>query len=279
MTGSGKIAVLMSVYSGDKPDQVEMALRSILEQTYQNFILFVGCDGPLSNELSETVRGFHDDRLEVIRYPENRGLARTLNSLIELALADRKVEFLARMDADDVSLEQRFEQQIQYFESHPAVSVLGTGCLEIIGDGVVVFDKRLPQCHSTLFRQFVKQCPVVHPTVMFRRNVFDAGIRYPVEFFRTEDLALWMRLMREGYEFANIQQPLLLFRIGDNFVKRRADRKKGWAEFKIRLEAMKQLDLPILPNAFYALAHLGVKISPAFLVGLAYRLARSGKAH
>ncbi|MGC8121851.1 glycosyltransferase [Marinobacter sp. VGCF2001] len=278
MKVSGKIAVLMPVYTGDKPSQVVEAISSILAQTYSNFILFVGCDGPLAADVANAVAKFNDERLRVVRFPENRGLAHTLNSLIDLALQDQDVDFIARMDADDISMEERFEQQVQFLGSNPGISVLGAGCYEITGSGNIVFEKRLPERHSTLARRFIKQCPLVHPTVMFRRQVFEAGARYPTEYVRSEDLAFWLTLMGEGYQFANMQRPLLLFRIGDDFLKRRADRKKGWAEFRVRIKAIKQLGLPVIVNLFYAMAQLGVKASPAILIGFAYRIARSQKS-
>lgn len=181
------------------------------------------------------------------------------------------------MDADDVSFQDRFEKQVQYFNQKPHISVLGAGCHEITESGDVVFEKRLPEVHTDLRRRFVKQCPLIHPTVMFRRRVFEGGIRYPVDVFRTEDLALWLELMGAGYEFANIQKPLLLFRVGQGFLKRRADRRKGWAEFKIRVNAIKRLGLPSAINILYATAQLGVKVSPPVLIGVAYRIVRGPK--
>lgn len=73
MSESKRIAVVMSVYAGDKSGQVVEAVSSILAQTHTDFVLYLGCDGPLSDELKQSVSSFNDSRLNVVQFPVNRG--------------------------------------------------------------------------------------------------------------------------------------------------------------------------------------------------------------
>lgn len=77
-----KVAVIQSVYKNDKPEYLKLSIDSILSQTYQDFILFLGIDGPIRNDVRKVIESVDDVRLRVIENKENKGLASILNDLL-----------------------------------------------------------------------------------------------------------------------------------------------------------------------------------------------------
>jgi glycosyltransferase involved in cell wall biosynthesis len=174
--GAADTAVLMSVYAKDRPAHVTKALESVLRQSHARLDLFLMIDGPIGAELDAAIATFQDERLHVRRSPANRGLAQALNALIDEAL-EGGYEFFARMDADDVAADERIERQTTNLRENPEVDVLGACCVEIDENDNVVFLKRLPTSDEELKRRMLERCLFIHPTVTFRRRVFESGIR------------------------------------------------------------------------------------------------------
>ena len=120
MTSEPKINVIMSVYNGEK--YLKQAIESILKQTYTNFRFIIVDDG--SNDSSfDIIKSFTDERIVIIRNDRTQGLTRSLNK----ALRTANGEYIARQDADDISLSNRLKSQIDFLEKHPEVELLGTG--------------------------------------------------------------------------------------------------------------------------------------------------------
>ena len=111
-----KIAVIMSIYRNDRIDFVKLAVESILNQTYKDFDYYIQYDGPVDAEVDAYLSGIKDERVRILRRAENKGLAQSLNDLLNIVMP-MGYEFIARMDADDISEVNRFEKQIEYFES------------------------------------------------------------------------------------------------------------------------------------------------------------------
>ena len=141
--GSGQVpkmsntnmVVLMSVYKNDNPEHLRLSVESILNQTYQEFLLLVGVDGAVSGELEEVLHGYEADaRVKVFWFKDNRGLTAVLNNLLEEG-KKMQPKYLARMDADDISKTDRFEKQVKYLEAHPELDVIGGAIEEMEYDG------------------------------------------------------------------------------------------------------------------------------------------------
>ena len=109
------LAVIMSVYKNDKLSFVKLAVESILEQSYSNFNFYIQADGKLSEELYHYFENIKDQRLIFRRRDENKGLAFSLNELLSVVLK-KQYNFIARMDADDISLHNRLEKQINEYK-------------------------------------------------------------------------------------------------------------------------------------------------------------------
>ena len=120
------IAVIMSMYKNDVVDFVKLSVDSILNQTYKNFDFYIQYDGPVCKEVDEYLSSLTDERMKVLRRDVNMGLAQSMNDLLAIVMP-MGYEFIARMDADDISKADRFEKQVKYMEAHPELDVLRSG--------------------------------------------------------------------------------------------------------------------------------------------------------
>ena len=128
-----KIAVILPVYKNDKVQYIKLSFDSILNQTYKDIHLFIGVDGPVGKDLEECLKMYEqDERVTVEWFKENRGLAIVLNDLLDICFKEG-YEYIARMDADDISMPERFEKQMAYLQQHPEIDGVG-GAMEGIDE-------------------------------------------------------------------------------------------------------------------------------------------------
>lgn len=197
-----KISVLMPVYNAEE-EYLREAIESILNQSYSDFEFIIINDGS-TNNVENVILSYKDSRIKYIKQ-NNQGIANTLNNGLSIA----KGEYIARMDADDISLPNRFEKQIKFMEEHPDISILGTW-FEIFPKSKVIKHPSKPS-----YFDFLTSSCIGHPTVMFRRNDFE---KYDLMYnpnYKCEDYELWSRAIRY-LKFANLQEVLLKYRWHDN---------------------------------------------------------------
>lgn len=262
------IATLICVYAGDTPAFFREALDSVLCQqlapTFESRI-YVGVDGPIQPELARVVDEYATRLFLVYRATFNQGLATTLNELLH-RLGDE--EFLFRMDADDVSLPNRYQTQLDYLTTHPTIDILGTAITEfstISGEEHVVHFCVGPEDAAASIH---KRVPVAHPTVCFRRRVFQEISGYPT-VGTNEDIALWFECIRHGFSFDNVPQSLLRFRISPTFWKRRS-LKKARSEFLCYVHGIRSLHGVCTIRYMYPLIRLLFRLAPTFVSKWAY---------
>lgn len=271
--GAADTAVLLSVYADDRPAHLRESLGSLLAQTYRPLHVYLMVDGPVAAELADAIRRFEGPRLSVRHSTRNRGLAHSLNELIGEALSEG-YEFLARMDADDISADARIERQIAFLREHPEVDVLGTCCEEIDEEGTVLFRKRMPTSDAELKRRILFRSPFIHPTVVFRRRVFETGLRYHTDTHLTEDMFLWVDMARAGFVFANLPQLLLRYRIGSRFYEKRSGFRKAVSEFKAKRYIARQLPADGISRAVVPVTAFVFRMLPAPVLKACYRFLR-----
>lgn len=203
MTGSPRVTVLMAVHNGEC--YLQDAIGSILGQTFADFEFLVIDDGSTDGSAA-IVEAFGDPRVRLVKNGENRGLAASLNRGLELACG----EFVARMDADDLSLPLRLARQVAFLDRHPAVGVCGSW-IRYLGEteGKVV---RYPADPEVIRAGLLFDPMVAHPSVMLRREPFlRHGLRYDTAFRRSQDYELWARAAH-AISFSNVPEVLLLYR-------------------------------------------------------------------
>jgi hypothetical protein len=269
------VGILMTVYKNDNVMAVKEAIVSIVNQSYSSSQLFLGVDGPISDELKDLLLVLDEQfkTINLVFFESNRGLASSLNDLITLILKDKTIKYIARMDSDDIAYFNRIEKQVLFFESNPQVDVCGTSCREF-GAPFALEAKHLPKEHDELVDFSVVRCPFIHPTVMFKASIFETGIRYPTDTSLTEDMALWFVLLERGFKFHNINEVLLDYRLNEHTVARRHGIGKAFSEFSIRFRYMVRLKRVTFKNILLVGGRLLFHILPVSIMAYAYKKVR-----
>ena len=159
---------------------------------------------------AEFAQDIDDRRVRVIGGGESKGLASRLNQIAREAQG----VYVARMDADDIAVPERFALQLEYLRQHPSVDVVGTNCYIMDEKGSIVGGRDCPEDHADIFRHAVGQMsvPIIHPTIMARRDWFLEN-PYDERARRSQDFELWMRT-RSTSRFATLPLRLLYYRQG-----------------------------------------------------------------
>jgi len=201
------ISVIMSVYNDET--YISESIESILNQSYSDFEFIIINDGSTDKSLSiiEKYMGI-DDRIRLINQ-ENNGLTYSLNKGIKIA----GNEYIARQDADDISLHLRFEKQLQYLLEHSKTAVVGTYCQIIDENGKLIVKQNI---ESTSSDEIKKNLPIAnqlnHGSVMLRKSqILDVG-GYRDEFLYGQDYDLWLRVIQK-YDISNLDSILYCRRV------------------------------------------------------------------
>lgn len=267
-----KIAVLLPVYKKDNPKFFAQTIASLLTQTYSDFIIFLGVDGPIEGDLERAV--VECEKMPVFyvcRFQENRGLACVLNDLISEA-KKQGFEFFARMDADDICINTRFEKQMAFLQSHPDVDVVG-GAIEEIDDNGEKKGKKVvyPLTHDDCRKFFRYRDPLAHPATFFRKSYFDKVKGYRPEYRKNQDTMLWFDGFMNGCVFANLPDTVLYFRVANDFYGRRNGWKRAKQMMCSRREINKAMRYDVSANLF-AFAMAIMTVSPTWLKKLLYKI-------
>lgn len=266
------IAVIMSLYKKDKLMFVRESVESILNQDFEDFHFYIVYDGPIKAEVDNFISQINDSRIYIIKRDENKGLAYSLNQLLKKTLMS-SYAYIARMDADDISMPYRLSTQLQYFNNHPDVECLGSWAIEIKSDGTEYYRKQMPETHKDCLTFFKKRDCMIHPTVMFKRSFIEKAGLYPEDTYFGEDTMMWAKGFAASCTFANVQEYLLKFRLDDNFFERRRGWKHASSIFKLRHRVNKLLGFG-LKEDIYALLYAVAKMMPTPILNLIYKTAR-----
>ncbi|WP_318521007.1 glycosyltransferase [Photobacterium leiognathi] len=268
-----KIAVALSIYKSDTVEYLNQSILSIINQTYGNFDLYIKVDGEVPSDICDFLDNLKYDNVFVDYDNENKGLAFRLNQIIDIVVEKGCYQFLARMDADDISDLNRFEEQVDFLLKNSNVDVIGSDVIEIDENGTEVFYKKMDTDFDIIKNKIIKKCPFNHPSVMFRVDIFNEGERYNQELMNTQDYYLWVDLLSKGKVFSNINKPLLKFRVNNSFHSRRGF-KKAVNDVKSRFYAFKKLDVINLTNIIHVINLFILRISPPKVKKIAYKYFR-----
>ena len=229
------VSVVMSVYNG--APWVGAAVESLLVQTLTELEVIVIDDGS-TDATPDVLASLRDPRLVVVRR-EHSGLTRALNQACALATAP----LLARLDADDIAVPDRFALQRAYLDAHPDVGLLGTGAREVDLTGREVAVVRPPTDDAAIRRGLIRANPFVHSSVMMRRAALDRAGGYDESIPVAQDYDLWMRLSRFT-RLANLREPLVIRRLTPGRVSSVRDDDRLRAEARVRWRAVRSRTYP-----------------------------------
>lgn len=210
MIKNPEIAVVLPVYNAQ--NFLKEAIDSVLQQTFKNFELIIINDG--STDSSESIiLGYKDHRIRYIKQ-ENTGIGGALRIGCELAQG----KYIARMDADDICLPNRFELQKAYLDNNPNTVLVSNAVIYINESGNII-GRSFPYTSSFAIKKKLKYgSPICHPSVMMRKTAYELAGGY-IDLELLEDLHLWIKLSKHG-DFYNISSPLLKYRVLSNSISR-----------------------------------------------------------
>lgn len=208
------VTVLMSVYNG--LPYLEKAIESIVHQTFSDFEFLI-IDDASSDGSREVLKEWtdRDERIRLILHEENRGLGYALSE----GTKEARASLIARMDADDVAVLDRLEAQVGYLERNPDVDILGGWAEECDEEGETIGHRTYPVDHEDIV-DMVWASPIIHPTVIFRKEkILDVG-GYDASLRKRQDYDLWFRCHEAGHTFANLPKSLIRYRFTETHFRR-----------------------------------------------------------
>ncbi len=193
-----RVSVIMPAYNASA--FIREAVDSILAQTFGDFELIILNDGS-TDDTRAIVESYDDERIRLVN-KSNSGVASTLNEGLRLA----KGEFVWRHDADDISLPQKLERQIQFMEEHPEFDLCATQIAFMTERGKVAWDKRQPKTawfqeqpfREVFFEDFSPYSPITHGTTLFRKILLQKTPEYREAFITSEDIDMWLRFLEHA---------------------------------------------------------------------------------
>jgi glycosyltransferase involved in cell wall biosynthesis len=201
-----KITVLMSIFNGET--FLKEAIESILQQTFKDFEFLIINDCSSDSSLA-IINTYSDSRIRIVNNETNLGLTKSLNIGLNLALGN----YIARMDDDDVSFKDRLEKQFNFLEQNIDVGVLGT---QAISNGrFFKYATKLPLDDYSIKWNLFFTNPIIHPGVMFRKDIVLSNGGYNEDKKVGQDYDLWTRLTSKA-RFANLPESYIFLRRHEN---------------------------------------------------------------
>jgi glycosyltransferase involved in cell wall biosynthesis len=234
----------MCVHNGE--EFLREAVQSILDQTYTDFEFIIINDAS-SDQTTSILLSYNDPRIKIVDNETNIGLTRSLNKGLRLATG----EFVARMDADDISYPGRFAKQVEFLDRNRDITLCGTW---VEFNGIKSAEPGYPVGTEEIKVASLSFNPFAHPTVMWRRRVFEElDLRYDESFRTSQDYELWSRVVY-SVRTANIPMPLLNYRLHTNQVSRSKEENQKQNSRRIKLSQLNYLHLQ--PTGAEECAHL-----------------------
>ncbi len=205
------ISVVMSIYN-EPIEWIRESIDSILNQTYKDFEFIIVNDNPLRIENRVLLNDYasKDKRIRLIENVTNLGLTKSLN----IAVKSAKGEFIARMDADDISLPQRFEKQIVLMQNNPDCDYTASDAI-IFSKGKEDILRKTPKDNNELARFLFTSNPICHPSVIIKSQSVNQEHMYDEECLKSQDYELWLRFFVGGKKYIGLTEPLIKYRMSD----------------------------------------------------------------
>lgn len=230
------VSVIFPAHNGEL--YVRDAIQSILDQTYTNFEFIILISGRTNQESKDIINSFSDKRIKKIFCNPEYNLPITLN----YGIAESKGKYIARMDADDISLPGRLKREVEFMESHPEVTIAGSWAKTFGAKENII---NHPVNYEEIKVNLLFQTTLVHPTVIMRKEMMEKNnLYYNPECYTSEDFELWSRAV-EKVVVVNIPEILLLYRTHDL----QATHQNKDKQIAIRAEVLTRqlLDIGIVP--------------------------------
>ncbi len=210
----------MSVYN-EPLDWLKGSIESILNQTFTEFEFIIVNDNPAGEELRDVLKKYknQDERITIIENPENLGLTKSLN----IGIKEAKTKYIARMDADDISLPERLKLQYQFLEKNSDIFLVGTSVQIFDQNGQTKGRVIKTQDHNQIVSSLLGgKLAFYHPTIMFRNE----NMLYRENFQTTQDYDLYLNILSKGRRFANLKDVLYYYRVSNKSISMNKRRRQ-----------------------------------------------------
>ena len=240
MTSTPKVSVIMPVFNAEK--FIGEAVESILRQTFTDFEFIIINDASTDGS-RKIIKTFSDKRIILVNNPHQLRITASLNKAIGMAKGD----YIARMDADDVSLSDRLETQVKFLDNHQDVGVVGSW-VEVFGRRRGVW--KYPTDPKVIRGSQLFNGSIVHPAVMIRKSFLDKfHLRYNENYPNAQDYELWSRCA--GYfKLANIGKVLLKYRLHESQEGTKFSQARAKLVEQIRRRELTLAGLEFTPEEF-----------------------------
>lgn len=209
-----KISVIMSIYN-EEIDEIKDSVESILNQTFREFEFIIIIDNPLKKEIIDLIKNYikQDDRIKMIINPQNLGLANSLNRGLEIAKGD----YIVRMDADDISLNNRLAKQIKYLDENLDVDLIGTQGIKIneLKEEIGYF--KVPTNYNDIKSILRSKNCFIHPSLMFRTKILEK-VRGYRNFPCAQDYDFILRIEENNFKICNLEENLIKYKVRENSI-------------------------------------------------------------
>ena len=273
MKSNPLISIVMPVYNGT--DYLAHAVESILNQTYKN-IKFIIIDDASTDDSYSILKRYakkYPKKITLLKNCHNHNSANAVSK----AIAKAKGEFLARMDADDISLPNRLEKQLLYLQKHTKTVAVGTQCLLIDKQNAIIGEKTFPTNFAAIYKYIYSFCPIQQPTLMIATKRLPKNFSYyhhhtPV----AEDLELLFSLFRHG-EVENLPDYLHMYRLHDNNTSLQNMRQTFLITLQARIRGITDYGYRPTPKgvAMSILQFIPVLILPQRVTSWLYKVTRN----
>ncbi len=249
------ISVIMSAHNEEQ--HVSRATESILNQTFNDFEFIIINDGSLDKTYEIIKRlAEKDKRIRIISHEKKEGLAKSLNDGIKIAQG----KYIARMDADDISLPERLQKQVEFMEKNPQTGAIGSCYQEVDESGNILPRKQNPQSWKDIKKALFFYNPISHPTTMMRKEILEKAGTYDETFPTSQDYELFSRIARFS-ELRNYDEVLLIRRFPKK-VSERKMRRQTIDSLRIQMEMLKRGSYPLY-YAVFMMKNLIALVIPA----------------
>lgn len=252
------------------------AIESILTQTYKNLELIIVNDASTDNSwrIIHQYGKKYPQKITAVNLKNNRDKGGDPAGNIAFSRAHGK--YIARMDADDVSLPERIEKQVKFLETHPRFVAVGSSAHVINKQGDILGQKLVPTKHKDIYEQFFIFHPMIHPTVMIKRSAIKTKDLYQIEYGANNDYLTFFKLISSGKRFANLSEKLLFYRIhgmNDSLIKVKS---RFLNSLKIRYRAISEFGYkPTIKSVLKLLAQFTIVLTlPEAIIVPVYLLVR-----
>ena len=209
------VSVLMSVYN-ERDEWLRQSIESILNQTWRDFEFIIINDNPSNKFLPPLLYEYmeRDKRIKIIRNETNRGLAWSMNEALKYA----KGKYIARMDADDISMPERLEKEVCYLEQYP-LDMVASNAVTITEKGEKIGNFGKMPRKKNIERLLLYRDMIIHPSVLIKRQILEklGGYR---NFASAQDYDLWLRMVTANCKIGILDEPLIYYRLRDNGITR-----------------------------------------------------------